>query len=197
MDTCSESVCELLVCEGLTLEELLHESLVSTCNGLVESVLVVECYACRTELVLDSCDNAVNVDIVLVSLTDNEECRSVVFLYEIPGLLCTDLDAGGCVYHDDGCRACRESCSCLSCEVEESRSVDEVELCTLELYRNESLVDGVSLFDLHLFVVGYGIAVLDLAESADHLCVEQSCLKECCLAYSAMSQQYDIADLVS
>ena len=190
-------MCELFVCESLSLEELLHEFLVSSCYCLVESVLVIKSNTCAAELILDSRDDFVELNVVLVDLVDDEECRRVVFLDKIPGLFCTYLDSGRSVDHDDRCSSCRKSSSCLSGEVEESRSVDEVELCSLVLYRNECLVDGVSFFDLHLLIVGYCVARLNLSESADNLSVQQTCFKEGGLACAAVSEQYDVADLIA
>ena len=197
MDTCSKAVCELFICELLALEELLHEFLVSTCDCLVERVLVIKSYNSASELVLKSCDNVLNNNVVLVDLVDNEECRCVIFLDKVPGLLCSDLDAGRSVYHDNSSSACGKCSSCLSCEIEESRSIDEVELGSIVLYRYESLVDGVSFFDLHLLIVRYSVAGLNFSESADQLSVEQSCFEESGLACAAVAQQYDVADLVA
>ena len=194
LDSLGQSEVELLVGELAGIEVDLHELFVNFSDGFGNRILVVEGNYGSSELGLKVSYYLIHVDVVLIYLVDYEKPGSVVLLAGKPGFLSSNLDSGRSIHQNCGCLSCSQSALDFTGEIEESRGVKEVDLDLVEFHRHESGVDGISLLDLRLVIVGYRRSVLDLAESGDDACRQKRGIDESGLAASAVAEQSNVSD---
>ena len=152
-------------------------------------LLAVELFKCR--------DNVAVVDVGVVHAADIEHAGEIPALAQIPCLLSADLHACLSGDHDQGRVGCTDGLLHFTDEIEETRSVQDIDLRVLPLDRNDCGRDGKLSLDLLLVVIADGIPVSDCAHTAGQAGQMRHGLCQSSLAGTAVAKYCYVADAVS
>ena len=96
-----QSVIEFFFCKRLIVEELLHQSLIRTCNRFVENILIIIGNYRVAELLSQLRHYLVNVYVIFINLGEDYEFRILMLAAFLPRLLGSYLYSRGCIHHDN------------------------------------------------------------------------------------------------
>ncbi len=184
-------------CELFAFEVFFHQFFIGFGDSFHQRIFIIQCYHGCAEFIFQSVDDCINVYVFFVSLGQNEHLRHIELLAGVPCLFGPDLDTGRSVYQDRCGVYSSHSGIYFTYEVKESRSVHEVDLHLIVFNRNDGCGNGITFFDLHLVVVGYGVAVFYFTHSAEDSGFQQRCFQESGLSAAAVPQERNVSDTVS
>ncbi len=139
--------------------------------------------------------HALKVGVLAPHLVDEEDARKVVLIREAPVELGAYLYSGHGVHEHDRPFDNAQGAANIRLEIDEARSIDDVELVALPLQGSECRAYGDLSFGLVLFVVGDRVALFDSPHASGDAGVEEHGLRKRGLARSPMGDQGDIPDL--
>ena len=135
--------------------------------------------------------------IIVIHLRDKHHSRKLVFLADFKCALCTDLDTCLSRYDDDRGVGCADCLVGLSRKIEISRSIENIYLNPLPLYRDNRCVDGELSLYLFLVEIADGITGFDGSHPVCDTGQIRKSLNERGLSASVVSEKHHISNLVS
>ena len=135
--------------------------------------------------------------IVNIHIGNIDDSGQFVFLTKLPGLDGADFDACFTVDYDNCRTGCTDCLLNLTYKVKISGCINDIDLVTVPLNRNNGGIDGKLALLLFLAVIADGISIGNLTHSGCHSGQISHCLNQAGLSASAVSEQYHITNFVS
>ena len=134
-DTLGQALAELLVRKSSLVEVDIHQFFVNFRDRFCHRVLVLQRDDRVAELVLQLLDRRCHINVFFIYLIENNKFRRSDLFACVPCFLCSYLYARGSVHHDSRCFHASERALYFARKVEESRSINKVDLDIVVFYR--------------------------------------------------------------
>ena len=126
-DTLCQALVELFVGKFTGIKVDVHQFFINFCDRFGYGISVVQRNNGSAELVLQFRNGCFHVYVVFIRLVDDEESRGTQLFACIPCFFGANLDTGGSIDQNGCCFYASERALYFTCEVKESRRINEVD----------------------------------------------------------------------